>query len=118
MTQGSDSRTRCCKYLERKARASTANRRSHSGVGGARRGVREYGAVNHHKVELKEQAKRERENRAHRCPQPKEGEKSHEQSVRRVIWLRESNKRIEKRIEKLPPDQGCSGRLQCELQTE
>ena len=61
---------------------------------------------------------RERENRAHRCPQPKEEEKSHEQSVRRVIWLRESNKRIEKRIEKLPPDQGCSGRLQCELQRE
>ena len=45
------------KYLDRKARASTANRRSHSDVGGARRGVREYGAVNYHKVELKEQAK-------------------------------------------------------------
>ena len=67
-------------------------------------GVREHGAVNYHKVELKEQAKtrqfsrvsRERENRAHRCPQQKEGEKSHEQSLRRVIWLRKSNKRIEK----------------------
>ena len=34
--------------------------------------------------------------------------------MRRVIWLRESNKRIEKRIEMLPPDRGCSGRLQCE----
>ena len=45
------------KYLDRKARAPTANRRSHSGVGGARRGVREYGDVNYHKVELKEQAK-------------------------------------------------------------
>ena len=45
------------KYLDRKARASTANRRSHSDVGGTRRGVREYGAVNCHKVELKEQAK-------------------------------------------------------------
>ena len=43
------------KCLDRKARALTANRRSHSGVGGARRGVREYGAVNYHKVELKEQ---------------------------------------------------------------
>ena len=38
------------KYLDRKARAPTANRRSHSGVGGARRGVREYGDVNNHKV--------------------------------------------------------------------
>ena len=47
------------KYLDRKARAPTANRRSHSGVGGARRGVREYGDVNYHKVELKEQAKRD-----------------------------------------------------------
>ena len=49
------------KYLDRKARAPTANRRSRSGaeprsgVGGARLGVREYGAVNYHKVELKEQ---------------------------------------------------------------
>ena len=43
------------KYLDRKARAPTANRRPRSGVGGARRGVREYGAVNYHKVELKEQ---------------------------------------------------------------
>ena len=42
------------KYLDRKARAPTANRRSRSGVGGARRGVREYGAVNYHKVEVKE----------------------------------------------------------------
>ena len=46
------------KYLDRKASASTANRRSRSGadsrsgVGGARRGVREYSAVNYHKVEL------------------------------------------------------------------
>ena len=46
------------KYLDRKARAPTANRRSRSGaeprsgVGGARRGVREYGAVNYHKVAL------------------------------------------------------------------
>ena len=47
------------KYLDRKARAPTANRRSRSGVGGARRGVRENGAVNYHKVELKEQAKRD-----------------------------------------------------------
>ena len=45
------------KYLDRRARAPTANRRSRSGVGGARRGVREYGAVNYHKVELKEQRK-------------------------------------------------------------
>ena len=46
------------KYLDRKARAPTANRRSHSGVGGARRGVREYGDVNYHIVELmKERAK-------------------------------------------------------------
>ena len=45
------------KHLNRNARASTANRRSHSDVGGARRGVRENGAVNYHKVELKEQAK-------------------------------------------------------------
>ena len=44
--------------LDRKARAPTANRRSHSGVGGARRGVREYGSVYYHKVELKEQANR------------------------------------------------------------
>ena len=43
------------KYLDRRARAPTVNRRSRSGVGGARRGVREYGAVNYHKVELKEQ---------------------------------------------------------------
>ena len=43
------------KYHDRKARAPTANRRSRSGVGGARRGVREYGAVNYHKVVLKEQ---------------------------------------------------------------
>ena len=42
------------KYLDRKARAPTANRRSRSGVGGARRGVREYGAVDYHKVEVKE----------------------------------------------------------------
>ena len=47
------------KYLDRKARASTANRRPHTGVGGARRGVRENGAVNYHKVELKEQAKQD-----------------------------------------------------------
>ena len=46
------------KYLDRKARAPTAKRRSRSGaeprsgVGGARRGVREYGAVNYHKVAL------------------------------------------------------------------
>ena len=45
------------KYLDRKARAPTVNRRPRSGVGGARRGVREYGAVNYHKVELKEQRK-------------------------------------------------------------
>ena len=37
---------------------------------------------------------RVRENRG--CPQPKEREKSHGQSVRRVIWLRESNTRIVK----------------------
>ena len=37
------------KYLDRRARALTANRRSRSGVGGARRGVRGYGAVNYHK---------------------------------------------------------------------
>ena len=43
------------KYLDRRARAPTVNRRPRSGVGGARRGVREYGAVNYHKVELKEQ---------------------------------------------------------------
>ena len=75
-------------YLDRKARAPTTNRRSRSGVGGARRGVR-YGAVNDHKVALKEQAKtrqfssklkraeteRERENRAHHHPQLKEGYK-------------------------------------------
>ena len=42
------------KYLDRKARAPIENRRSHSGVGGAGRGVREYGAVNYHKVEVKE----------------------------------------------------------------
>ena len=46
------------KYLDRKARAPTANRRSRSGVGGARRGVREYGAVNYHKVALEEQKER------------------------------------------------------------
>ena len=46
------------KYLDRRARAPTTNRRPRSGVGGARRGVREYGAVNYHKVELKEQKKR------------------------------------------------------------
>ena len=45
------------KYLDRRARAPTVNRRPRSGVGGARRGVREYGAVNYHKVELKEQRK-------------------------------------------------------------
>ena len=42
------------KYLDRKARAPTANRRLRSGVGGARRRVREYGAVNYHKVALEE----------------------------------------------------------------
>ena len=40
------------RYLDRRARAPTVNRRSRSGVGGARRGVREYGAVNYHKVEV------------------------------------------------------------------
>ena len=48
------------KYLDRKARAPTANRRSRSGVGGARRGVREYGAVNYHKVALEEQRENKR----------------------------------------------------------
>ena len=37
------------KYLDRNARAATANRRSRSGVGGARRRVHEYGATNYHK---------------------------------------------------------------------
>ena len=91
------------------------------------RGVREYGAVNYHKVELKEQAKtrqhsrvsRVRENRAHRCSQPKEGEKSHEQSVRRVIWLRESNKRIVKLSRSGEAAVGdCSVKLQGEKQKE
>ena len=45
------------KYLDRRARAPTVNRRPRSGVGGARQGVREYGAVNYHKVALKELAK-------------------------------------------------------------
>ena len=59
------------KYLDRKARAPTANRRSRSGVGGARRGVREYGAVNYHKVALEEQ--RERRTKEEQCqPQAKE----------------------------------------------
>ena len=59
------------KYHDRKARAPTANRRSRSGVGGARRGVREYGAVNYHKVALEEQ--RERRTKEEQCqPQAKE----------------------------------------------
>ena len=45
------------KYLDHRARAPTMNRRPRSGVGGVRRGVREYGAVNYHKVELIEQRK-------------------------------------------------------------
>ena len=45
------------RYLDRRAREPTVNRRSRSGVGGARRGVREYGAVNYHKVEVKEPKK-------------------------------------------------------------
>ena len=40
------------RYLDRKARAPAVNRRSRSGVGGARRGVRENGAVNYHKVQV------------------------------------------------------------------
>ena len=49
------------KYFDRKARAPTANRRSRSGVGGARRGVREYGAVNYHKVAPEKQRERTKE---------------------------------------------------------
>ena len=58
------------KYLDRKARAPTANRRSRSGVGGARRGVREYGAVNYHNVALEEQRERTKEEQCQ--PQAKE----------------------------------------------
>ena len=47
------------KYFDRGARALTANRRSRSGVGGARRGVRGYGAVNYHKEEVKGPKKRD-----------------------------------------------------------
>ena len=47
------------KYIDRRARALTVNRRSRSGVGGARRGVRGYGDVNYHKVEVKEPRKNE-----------------------------------------------------------
>ena len=42
------------KNLDRRARALTANPRSRSGVGGARRGVCGYGDVTYHKVEVKE----------------------------------------------------------------
>ena len=90
------------KYLDRTARAPTATitqwcRRCQTRRPRIRRcKLPQSGAERAGKTRQFSRVSRERENRAHRCPQPKEGEKSHEQSVRRVIWLRESNKRIEK----------------------
>ena len=54
------------KYLNLKARASTANRRSRSDVGGARRGVLEYGAVNYHKAALEELEREQEKSSANR----------------------------------------------------
>ena len=93
------------KYLDRKARAPTANRRSRTGVGGARRGVREHGAVSYHKVALKEQTKtrqfssklKRAERETKTAPivtlnQRKGRKKIDEQPSRSVIWLRGRNK--------------------------
>ena len=84
------------KYLDRKARAPTANRRSRSGtelrsgVGGARRGVREYSAVNYHKVELTSRETRKK----HRL-WPWRGGRYEETSNVVVAWTTQSRRPLE-----------------------
>ena len=83
------------KYLDRKASAPTANRRSRSGtelrsgVGGARRGVRECSAVNYHKVELTS-----RETRTDRF-WPWRGGRYEETSNVVVAWTTQSRRALE-----------------------
>ena len=99
------------KYLDRRARAPTVNRRPRSGVGGARRGVREYGAVNYHKVELKEQTEKKRNSSGEvntrgdkqccscleRSDDPEQTSSGDTECVVRVDWSRSTWKSVRRR---------------------